>query len=195
IDRDEENAHYNWLAGDLSAPPVDSYFKNNVSGQNGPVIYTLSSAMTLMGNNASANGFWTSTDATPFLALNSGQFSAESVYLDITNNVFPSGEIRGQINDGFINYTVGIADDLANSELLIYPNPSQGKITVSLPELDYSRSQIEIFDLLGRNAFSEEYVNIGSANLQLDLSTLSKGNYFLRILNKDQIITKKIILQ
>lgn len=195
ISRDEENAHYNWVAGNLSAPAIDSYFKKNISGQNGSVIYTMSPAMTVVGNNASANGFWKSTDAIPFLPLNTAQFSADSVYIDITNSAFPNGEIRGQVNDGFITYTVGINDDLSNADMLIYPNPSAGKITISIPGLEHSKGKIEVFDLLGRNTFSEEYSNIGSSDLQIDLSTLSKGNYILKVLNKNQFITKKIILQ
>ena len=195
ISRDEENAHYNWVAGNLSAPPSDSYFKNNISGQNGSVIYTMSPAMTVVGNNASANGFWKSTDATPFLALHSDQFSADSVYLDIHNSAFPAGEIRGQVNGGFISYATGINDDLSTSDMRIYPNPSTGKIAISLPEPEHSNGKIEIFDLSGRNLFSKEYVHIASSDLHLDLSALSKGNYILKVLSKDQIITSKIILQ
>ena len=195
IGRDEENAHYNWLAGDLSAPPMDSYFKNNITGQNGSVIYTMSSAMTVVGNNASANGFWKISDTPPFLPLNTAQFSADSVYLDISNSVFPNGEIRGQVNDGFITYTVGMIDDLSNSDMQIYPNPSTGKITISIPELANSKGKMEVFDLLGRNTFSEEYLNIGSSDLHIDLSTLSKGNYILKVVSENQIITKKIVLQ
>jgi len=195
ISRDEENVHYSWVAGNLSAPPTDSYFKNNISGQNGPVIYTMSPAMIVVGNNASANGFWKSTDTPPFLALNSAQFSADSVYLDIHNSAFPAGEIRGQVNGGYITYTAGINDDLSTSDMLIYPNPSTGKITMSIPDLEHSKGKIEVYDLLGRNTFIEEYVNTGSSDLQIDLSTLSKGNYILKVLNKNQFITKKIILQ
>lgn len=195
ISRDEENAHYNWVAGNLSAPPGESYFKNNISGQNGSVIYDMSSAMTVVGNNASANGFWKSSDTTPFLARNSIQFSNDSVYLEIHNSAFPDGEIRGQVNDGFISYTVGINDDLTNADMLIYPNPSTGIITISIPELEHSKGKIEVFDVLGRNTFSEEYLNIGLSDLQIDLSALSKGNYILMVLNKNQFISKKIILQ
>ena len=79
--------------------------------------------------------------------------------------------------------------------MLIYPNPSAGKITISIPGLEHSKGKIEVFDLLGRNTFSEEYLNIGSSDLQIDLSTLSKGKYILKVLNKNQFITKKIILQ
>jgi hypothetical protein len=194
ISRDEENAHYNWVVGNLSAPPTDSYFKNNISGQNGSVIYNMTSAMIIVGNNASANGFWKSTDSIPFLALNSAQFAADSVYLDIQNSTFPDGELRGQVNDGFVTYTTGIVD-LSDSDFLIYPNPSTGKIIISISESEHSKTKIDVIDILGRNTFSEEYLSIGSSDLQIDLSTLSKGNYILKIINKNQLISKKIILQ
>lgn len=195
IGRDEENAHYNWVAGNLSAPPTDSYFKKNVTGQNGSAIYNMSSAMNVTGNNASANGFWKSTDATPFLPLNTAQFAADSVYIDISNSAFPNGEIRGQVYDGFTNYAVGINDDLSNAAMVVYPNPSAGKITIYIPELEHSNATIEVSDMLGRNAYSEEYSNIGSSGMQIDLSSLSKGNYILKVLNENQFITKKIVLQ
>jgi hypothetical protein len=195
ISRDEENVHYNWVAGNLSAPPTGSYFKNNITGQNGPVIYDLSPAMTVIGNNASANGFWKSSDATPFLPVNSAQFAAHSVYLDITNSAFPNGEMRGQVNNGFVNYTVGINDELSRSNMLIYPNPSAANITVSIPEMERSACKIEVFDLSGRNTFNKEFLNTGLSDLQIDLSTLSKGNYILKVSNNKQLITKKITLQ
>jgi hypothetical protein len=194
ISRDGENAHYNWVVGNLTAPPTDSHFKNNILGQNGPVIYHMGPAMTVVGNNATANGFWRSSDATPFLSTNSAQFSADSVYLDVQNSAFPEGEIRGQVLDDYVAYTLATNGNFSNFDLLVYPNPSAEKITVSIPELENSKAKIEIFDLLGRIAFSKEYSNIGSSELQVDLSALSKGNYILKVSNNNQFTTKKITL-
>jgi hypothetical protein len=194
ISRDEENAHYNWVAGNLSAPPTNSQFKNNVSGQNGPVIYNMGTTMSVVGNNASANGFWKSTDTTPFLAVNSAQFSTNNVYLDVQNSAFPNGELRGQILDDYVTFLLATKSEFSNSSLLIYPNPAAGKIRISIPELEHSTAKIEVFDLLGRTNFSKEYSSIGSSDLQIDLSSLSKGNYILKVSNNNQFTTKKITL-
>lgn len=195
ISRDEQNVHYNWVAGNLSATPTGSQFKNNATGQNGPVIYNMGTAMAVVGNNASADGFWKSTDATPFLAANSAQFSADNVYLDIQNSAFPTGEIRGQVMDDYVAYLLGTKSNLSNIDLLIYPNPTAGKLRISLPELKNSTAKIEVFDLLGRTTFSKEYSGIGSSDLQLDLSSLAKGNYILKVSNDNHFTTKKITLQ
>ena len=195
ISRDEENARYNWIAGNLSATPTGSQFKNNAAGQNGPAIFTIGSAMTVVGNNASAEGFWKSTDATPFLVANSAQFSADNVYLDIQSSAFPTGEIRGQVMDDYTTYLMATENEFANADLLIYPNPTAGKLKISVPELKHSTAKIEVIDLLGRTTFSRENSKIGTSDLQLDLSSLAKGNYILKVSNDTHFITKKITLQ
>ncbi|HMK06022.1 MAG TPA: CHRD domain-containing protein [Flavobacterium sp.] len=194
ISRDGENAHYNWVVGNLTSPPTDSHFKNNVAGQNGSVLYHMGSAMTVAGNNASANGFWKSSDTTPFLSTHSAQFSADSVYLDVQNSAFPDGEIRGQVLDDYVTYILAANSYASNFDFLVYPNPSAGKITVSIPEFKNSKANIEVFDLLGRITFSEENSSIGSSELKIDLSSLSKGNYILKVSNGNQSSTKKITL-
>ncbi|MCE3296880.1 MAG: hypothetical protein K0R65_2594 [Crocinitomicaceae bacterium] len=193
ISRDEENARYDWLVGNLSSPATDSHFKNSVSGQNGPVIYDMGPAMTVEGNNVSASGFWKNADATPFLALNSAQFSANSVYLDVHTGAFPDGEIRGQVLSNYVNYTLGTSSELLDVDFLAYPNPGAGTITLSIPGLKNPKTRIEILDLSGRCAFSDEYSIIGS-DLNLDLSALSKGNYILKVSNDNHSTTKKITL-
>ncbi|HUM46998.1 MAG TPA: CHRD domain-containing protein [Chitinophagales bacterium] len=194
ISRDEENAHYNWVAGNLSATPTAAHFKNNVVGQNGPILYHMGPAMSVVENNVSANGFWKSSDTTPFLSMNSAQFSADSVYLDVQNSAFPGGEIRGQVLDGYVTYILGTNSISSDFDFLVYPNPGAGQIILSIPAFKNTNATIEVFDLLGRIAFSEASSGIGFSEFKIDLSTLSKGNYILRVSNNDQFATKKITL-
>ncbi len=194
ISRDGQNAHYNWIAAGLSNTPTDSHFKNNVVGQNGAVLYHMGSVMNVIGNSATANGFWKSSDTTPFLPVNATQFSADSVYLDVQNDAFPQGEIRGQVVDDYVTYTLASDNYSPNFDFLVYPNPSSGKITISIPGFENLQAKIEVFDLLGRTTFTDEYSSIGSTEMQLDLSALSKGNYIVKVSNNDQFTTKKITL-
>jgi CHRD domain-containing protein/type IX secretion system substrate protein len=193
ISRDQENAHYNWLVGNMSDTPTDAHFKNNIAGQNGSVIYHMGSTMTVVGNNASANGFWKSTDSTPFLSTYPAQFSSDFVYLDVQSSAFPQGEIRGQVLDDYVTYILATESYSSNFDFIIYPNPSAGKMTISIPEFNNPKTKIEIFDLLGRTTFSEEYSGVKS-ELKVDLSTLSKGNYIMKVSNDNQFSAKKITL-
>ncbi len=116
------------------------------------------------------------------------------MYLDVQNSAFPDGEIRGQALDDYVTYILATNSNFSNFDFLIYPNPSAGKIMISIPEFKNTKAKIEVFDLLGRTTFSEEPSSIGSSELKIDLSTLSKGNYILKVSNNNQFTAKKITL-
>lgn len=194
IDRDESNAHYNWLAGNLSSPPTSSSFKKNILGQNGIELYDLTPEMMVVGNNVSASGYWKNSNSVPFLLINAKQFSADSIYLEIQNATFPNGEIRGQVLDDYVTITLAIHTNFIDFDFNVYPNPCNTKMAVSLPEFKDADIRIELFDMLGQVAFSEHYVNKNAHELSIDVSNLAKGNYLLKVSNKDKFATKKIVL-
>ena len=74
---------------------------------------------------------------------------------------------------------VGVLENL-ESEVLLFPNPTDGSIKLSnLPSGIYS-SLIELIDLDGRSVFSKEY-RIDDNELVIDLDKLVPGVYVLNI--------------
>lgn len=74
-----------------------------------------------------------------------------------------------------------------NENLHVYPNPTTGTLFVSLPE--QRGSEVVFMDVLGRTLFSLPARETGT--LQLDLSSLTSGIYWLRVGSEMQ----KIIIQ
>lgn len=86
---------------------------------------------------------------------------------------------------------VGIEESNMNSEVLIYPNPSNGNITINTNATLVS--QIEIFNVLGERIYKSLVTN---TKFEIDLSSLPKGVYFIRIIDEQNTIkNKKIIIQ
>ncbi len=77
---------------------------------------------------------------------------------------------------------------LSKSEIIIYPNPSNGIFTVELSD----KATIEIFSTKGQLIYSGYYVD--SSN-NIDLSANPKGVYIIRINDGISITTEKIIIQ
>ena len=76
------------------------------------------------------------------------------------------------------------------SDFSVYPNPSQGKVTISG---DFSENaSAVVLDQIGRNIASIENVTNGSS---FDLSNAERGIYFLVIRNNDVKTTKTITLR
>jgi Secretion system C-terminal sorting domain len=73
----------------------------------------------------------------------------------------------------------------------IYPNPSKGIFTLgignSIPK------NIEVTDVTGKIILSKNNFQNSSSEVALDLSSVSKGVYFVKIATDEQTVTKKII--
>jgi len=82
---------------------------------------------------------------------------------------------------------------LKNTNYVIYPNPTTGKITIRNQESGMS-GEIEIFDFVGRKLLSYTPLTSHSSPLiEIDISHLANGLYFLKIQTSEGIITKKIV--
>ena len=79
---------------------------------------------------------------------------------------------------------------------LIYPNPVASSLHIIIPssEETLGNSFISITDVLGKVVGNYIYKE-SNTSLDIDLSNLSAGSYFIKITNKKEVITKKIIKQ
>ncbi len=75
--------------------------------------------------------------------------------------------------------------ELQNSKLLIFPNPTTGKINFNLKEI----TNIAVFDISGRLVKSEEHFT-GELNLEL----LPNGLYLIKAFSEKGISATKVIL-
>ncbi|MBI4647781.1 MAG: T9SS type A sorting domain-containing protein [Bacteroidia bacterium] len=90
------------------------------------------------------------------------------------------------------NNTTGILENTANTGISVYPNPSDGLITI------HSHGQtiehIQVHNVLGEQLFSKS-INNGQNNIRLNLSALSQGVYFLKVKMRNEIVVKKIMIK
>lgn len=150
-------------------------------------------------NNIDGNltGTFNRVDTTLF-HINEGTRCAP-YYEDITNDGKRDlflGNYAGGL--AFFNSTnvngVGVEELLKEDDVLIFPNPTSGKLIISLKDNSYSEKTIRCFDVLGNEILVIETFN---KIIQIDVSSFSKGIYFVELQNKQskQKITKKIIVQ
>ena len=89
----------------------------------------------------------------------------------------------------------GIKQDITRNLVKVYPNPSAGTFTLELDGLN-GIFEIRITDLAGKTAYVENItLNGNKSNRLIDLSSKPKGLYFLRMANKIEIRTEKIIIE
>lgn len=88
----------------------------------------------------------------------------------------------------------GIEDNnTAVADLSIYPNPTNNMSTIALSLKSQENVSMTLTDVTGKTVTSENFgVLSGSQKLNLDVSGLSEGFYFVTLNVGDELITKKI---
>lgn len=91
--------------------------------------------------------------------------------------------------------TVGI-DDVFAEKMSIYPNPSNGLLSIKLEGLTTNELEIEITSLNGQVVYLDKYSVADHFATELDLSRLDKGHYLLSISTKEgKEAIREIVIQ
>jgi len=82
-------------------------------------------------------------------------------------------------------------DDLFGSNLQVYPNPTNGLISVSLKN-NVSDVKMEITDIIGKTLITRTLIG---SKTDVDLTGYSKGIYFVKLTNGEETVTRKVVVQ
>ncbi|MCX6278570.1 MAG: cellulase family glycosylhydrolase [Bacteroidetes bacterium] len=96
-----------------------------------------------------------------------------------------SNNIRTELE---IKFGVGIENFAFN----IYPNPSQGKITLKFENILEGKCTLKVYNNLG---FAKPEIELKEQINEIDLSDYSPGLYVLQVVYNNSLVNKKIILR
>ncbi|WP_396141237.1 T9SS type A sorting domain-containing protein [Flavobacterium sp.] len=94
------------------------------------------------------------------------------------------------IDDFVISGTLS-SENFQLNNVFIYPNPSKGIFNISLGNLQ--PTGIEVYDLTGKKVYEKKEVTISNFETKIDLSNVTQGIYFVKIIDNNQSTVKRII--
>jgi photosystem II stability/assembly factor-like uncharacterized protein len=94
------------------------------------------------------------------------------------------------IDDFVISGTLS-SENFELNNVFIYPNPSKGIFNISLGNLQ--PTGIEVYDLTGKKVYEKKEVTISNFETKIDLSNVTQGIYFVKIIDNNQSTVKRII--
>lgn len=93
-----------------------------------------------------------------------------------------------------VTSTVGVTE-IEDGSFTLFPNPSQGMVTVSMEGIATGDISMEIIDVTGKTVFTQNVLFDGNkTNYNLDLSSLENGIYLINISMQEGTATRRIIL-
>ena len=115
----------------------------------------------------------------------------------ITNNPLGKLDVDVQNLKAIYNSTInqcsitGIKEQSLQTEFSISPNPTNALLNINAGKLINSNVKIEVIDALGKVLVSEDYKEFNQASI--NVSNLSSGIYFVKLISENHTTTKKFI--
>ncbi len=88
--------------------------------------------------------------------------------------------------------TEAVEDKSGSSDVLIYPNPSEGEIFIKWPG-EFGRAVVTFYDMTGKSIYSEQKGR-SDESLKVNVSGLAPGIYIVQIIGDKQNTTQKVII-
>lgn len=86
-------------------------------------------------------------------------------------------------------------DGLGVSDLMVFPNPSEGEFKVAFEVKEEASMNLYVFDQSGKRIFSEKLKNIeGSQTIDVDLSNQPAGIYYVNLTDGKTSSTRKVVI-
>ena len=112
-----------------------------------------------------------------------GQCSPAKAPQDYNSSRSNKPNERSEIGDNDASLVEEIGDDV-----LVYPNPTNGKVTIVYSE---KIKTIELYDLTGKLVYSQS--NVMTKKVQFNLSNYERGMYSFRLITDGNMVNGKVI--
>ena len=105
----------------------------------------------------------------------------------------------GTLNDWYVEIctteeALGVNDNDEIEDFVVYPNPSNGMVNVSLISDD--NVNISLYDVRGRRVYTELFDNNSvTFTKELNFSAIASGIYMLNVESGAKRTTKKLVIQ
>lgn len=142
-----------------------------------------------LSNDIPNAGEWLSINTEPITDLNFIDYNWTNNDPLLYTYAVEAVYVEGGAEMSFSNFVSGYThiDNSISDNVNVFPNPSSGTVNISGVQGTY----IVVYNILGEIVFTE---NVESVSTKIDVSSFSKGIYFIKIegLNKD--IIKKLVV-
>ncbi len=142
------------------------------------------------GNTASYPDFFYD----PYGFYNLSYYIRKNGRYGLYSSSFQNETMRPRLYWGFdigfyVTENTGISEN-TEANIKIYPNPTNEYLNIELS--DNKKSQISVYNILGKLVYSEKLNGVKNT---IDISKLSSATYVLKISQENAIITKKLIVK
>jgi hypothetical protein len=94
------------------------------------------------------------------------------------------------------NWKAVNVSNLKSNVVKVYPNPTTGKVNLSISNISALVTTVKVFDLLGQEKYNQVFESSDVINTSIDFSSvLPSGVYYVEVVNENQRTIEKLVLK
>jgi hypothetical protein len=79
--------------------------------------------------------------------------------------------------------------------MLVYPNPSNGEVTLNLSGITSTQVQVRVLDAMGKQLLNKQVSVDGNFTTEMNLNELANGLYMIEVVYNGQSMTQRLMIQ
>ena len=166
----------------LEAPVVDL-------GENFKLCISFNQTQLLSAGNSFSSYLWSTGATTSNIVVGSGVTTVGSQNYSVTVTADNGCEGEDAVSVEY-SMCVGIDEDIANSNVNLFPNPANDLVTFTAE--GSTIAEVQIFDLTGKMIYSN-YPS--SSRLEVNTSNYASGTYIVKVITENESATRRLIVQ
>lgn len=124
----------------------------------------------------------------------SGFFRIKKVS-DGSTILYPNPDFGGEYYKEFtVGYALNVNQNSLVNDVMIHPNPSNGKVNIDLFFDKSSDATLTVSDITGRMVIANNFSHVVSKSIELDFSNMTEGVYYATVKTGSQQWNKRIII-
>jgi hypothetical protein len=168
---------------------------NGVGGTAWPLYFTIiapSGAVDAFGLDVGSTCelTWTASEAGTYFIVVSEDGACGVSTNDATDNGFPAITCVSSVETMCV--PTSVEGTRATNSMNIYPNPTNGIVSIEVPANLNQGSTIEVRDLSGRLVAATSTIQAGI--VRMDLSSEAAGTYFISLRSNGNVLREKLVL-
>jgi hypothetical protein len=105
----------------------------------------------------------------------------------------------GMVLDGEAAQEGSVVDPRAmisnEAAMLVYPNPSNGEVTLNLSGITSTQVQVRVLDAMGKQLLNKQVSVDGNFTTEMNLNELANGLYMIEVVYNGQSMTQRLMIQ
>ncbi len=152
---------------------------------------------TVTFNNTGSTGasyFWDFGDGNTSTNENPNHvYEEEGEYTVVQSVITSNGCSVTDVIDLTVNVATSTTDLAAEKFIEVFPNPTNGLLSVNFSFAEAEQIGIQVSDVAGKLLLSQDPVSYRNNNIQLDLQSFENGTYFLLFQLEEGTVVRKIV--